>query len=134
MSESDSTTVQTDNCETRYYEQLEKYINSLNQKFQEKCVIKQNVYNDIVKCFLLPKGKPSDFSPKFMYWVKRHFMLTKIADVYFACSIKSKKTICTYEDYYKIIGEAHRTVLHGGRIKTVHELNCHYSFIPRFAV
>ena len=44
MFESDSTTIQTNNSELCYYEQLQNHINSLSKKFREKCVIKQNVY------------------------------------------------------------------------------------------
>jgi hypothetical protein len=135
MSESDLTTVQRNNAELLYYEELEKYIGSLSEKFLKKCVIKRNVYHDIVRCLLLPKGKPSGlFSAKFIYWVKHHFMLIQIAGVELGCCIKSKKNICVYEDYYKVIGEAHATISHGGRIKTIHELNSQYSWIPRFAV
>jgi hypothetical protein len=135
MSESDSTTVQIDNGELLYYKELEKYINSLSKKYQEKSVIKQSVYNDILKCLLLPKGKPlGEFSSKFNFWVKRHFILIKIAGVDIGCCMKSKKPICIYEAYYNVIGEAHATISHGGRDKTIHELNSHYSWIPRFAV
>ena len=82
----------------RYYEELEKHINFLSAKFREKSVIKQNTYNDIIKCLLLPKGKSSvTFSAKFVYWAKQHFSLIKIGDVDVACCLKSKKPICTYE-------------------------------------
>ena len=92
MSESDLTTVQRNNSELLYYEELEKYIGSLSEKFRKKCVIKRNVYHDIVRCLLLPKGKPSGlFSAKFIYWVKHHFMLIQIAGVELGCCIKSKK-------------------------------------------
>ena len=57
MFESDSTTSQLDTREFLYYEELKKHIDSLSKKFQEKSVIKQNVYNDIVKCLLSTKGK-----------------------------------------------------------------------------
>ena len=74
MFESDSTTSQLDIREFLYYEELKKHIDSLSKKFQEKSVIKQNVYNDIVKCLLSTKEKPLGlFSSKFTYWVKRHF-------------------------------------------------------------
>ena len=75
MSESDLSFVQTDNSELRYYQQLEKRINSLSGRFRAKCIIKQNVYDDIGKCLLLPKGKTSGFSPKFICWVKYNFLL-----------------------------------------------------------
>ncbi|CAF3169423.1 unnamed protein product [Rotaria sp. Silwood2] len=91
MYQSDLATIETTNSELHFYEQLEKYINLLGQNIRDKSVIKQNIYNDIVKCILLAKGKPSGFSLKFIYWVKRHFILTNIAGVDLAYCIKSKK-------------------------------------------
>ena len=38
------------------------------------------------------------------------------------------------EEYYNVMNEAHTNVSHVGRDKTIHELNLHYSWIPRFAV
>lgn len=135
MSDSYSTTVQMDNKELLYYQALEKHINSLSERFREKSVIKQSFYNDIVKCLLLPKEKPSGlFSAKFNYWVKQNFIIINIAGVNIACCIKSRKTICIYESYFKVIGEAHANISHGGRDKTIFELNKQYSWIPRFAV
>ncbi|CAF2018050.1 unnamed protein product [Rotaria magnacalcarata] len=92
MSQSNLTTIETTNSELHFYEQLEKHFNLLDQKIRDNSVIKQNIYNDIVKCVLLAKGKPSGFSPKFIYWVKRHFILTNIAGVDLVYCIKSKKT------------------------------------------
>ncbi len=57
MSESNSTTVETNKGELRYYEQLEKHINSLGPKFREKSVMKQYIYKEIIRCLLLLKGK-----------------------------------------------------------------------------
>ncbi|CAF3396293.1 unnamed protein product [Rotaria socialis] len=69
MSQSDSTTVEVESAESLYYKELEKHINSLSERFRAKSVIKQCVYDDIVKCLLLAKGKSSDlFSPKFIHW------------------------------------------------------------------
>jgi hypothetical protein len=135
MSESNSTTVEIDNQQLRYYEELEKHINAMSKNFREKSVIKQDVYEDIIKCLLSPKGKPLGSLPaKFIYWVKQHFIIIKIAAIDIACCIKTKKSICVYESYYRVIGEAHAIVSHGGRVKTVHEVNSHYSWVPRFAV
>ncbi|CAF4061215.1 unnamed protein product [Rotaria sordida] len=134
MSQSDSTIVQIDNGELVYYTELEKHINTLSEKFQAKSVVKQSVHDDIVKCLLLSKDKPlSLFSSKFI-WVKNYFIVIKIAGIDIACYIKSKKPICIYESYYNVIREAHTTISHGGRDKTIHELNSRYSWIPRFAV
>jgi len=92
MLESNSTTVEIDNQHLRYYEELEKYINALSKSFLGKSVIKQNVYGNIIKCLLSPKGKPSgSFPAKFMYWVKQHFVLTEIAPIDIACCVKTKK-------------------------------------------
>ncbi|CAM2705414.1 unnamed protein product [Rotaria socialis] len=128
------------NCANRqwrinFYKELEQHINSLSEKFRIKSVIRQIAYNDIVKCLLLPKGVPLElFGAKFIFWVKQHFILIKIANVEIGCCIKSKKPICVYEAYYNVIGEAHVTISHGGRDKTIYELNTHYRCIPRFAV
>ncbi|CAF4638969.1 unnamed protein product, partial [Rotaria sp. Silwood2] len=135
MAESDPKIAQQNDGELVYYTELEKYINSLSTKFQENSVIKQSVYDDIIKCLLSSKDKPLGlFSSKFVFWVKKHFIAIKIAGVDIACCIKSKKPICIYETYYNVIREAHITISHGGRDKTIHELNSHYSRIPRFAV
>ncbi|CAF1467466.1 unnamed protein product [Didymodactylos carnosus] len=135
MTASSSITIQVNNGETPFYEELEKYINSLSEKFQKKSVFKEKVYDDIVKCLLLPKGKSSDlYSSKFIYWVKHNFVLMKIVDIDIVCCVKSKKPICIYEAFYNVISEGHVTVSHGGRHKTVSVLNSHYSWIPRFCV
>jgi hypothetical protein len=47
MSESDLTTVQIDNGELLYCKELERYINPLSKKYQEKSFIKQSV--DIIE-------------------------------------------------------------------------------------
>ncbi|CAF3556660.1 unnamed protein product [Rotaria socialis] len=133
--QSNYTTVQIDSGELIFYKELEQHINSLSEKFRIKSVIRQIAYNDIVKCLLLPKGVPLElFGAKFIFWVKQHFILIKIANVEIGCCIKSKKPICVYEAYYNVIGEAHVTISHGGRDKTIYELNTHYRCIPRFAV
>ncbi|CAF4153491.1 unnamed protein product [Rotaria sp. Silwood2] len=67
--ESNSTIVQMNHDEKIYYEKVDEYINSLDKMFREKCVIKQQVYDDILKCLLLPKGSRSDaYSSTFVYW------------------------------------------------------------------
>ena len=97
MMESNSTIVQMNNDEKIYYEKVVEYINSLDQNFREKSVIKQQVYDDILKCLLLPKGSPPDaYSSTFVYWVKHKFILIKIAGIDIVAGIKSKKTfVCT---------------------------------------
>ncbi|CAF4552577.1 unnamed protein product [Rotaria sp. Silwood2] len=135
MTASSATTIQANNAETLFYEEVDKHINSLSVKFRQKCVIKQNVYDDIIKCLTLPKGKPSGlYSSKFIYWVKQNFILMKLSGIDIGCCIKLKKPICIYEAYYNVISEGHAAVSHGGRHKTAFELNAHYSWIPRFCI
>jgi glutaredoxin 2 len=82
--ESNSTIVQMNNDEKNYYVKVDEYINSLDEKFREKCIIKQQVYDDILKCLLLRKGSPSDaYSSTVVYWVKHKFILIKIAGIFF---------------------------------------------------
>ncbi|CAF4115427.1 unnamed protein product, partial [Rotaria sordida] len=92
-----------------FYDKVDEYINSLDQKFRGKAVIAQELYNKIQQCLLLPKGAS------------------------IAC-IKTKKPVCIYENFYNAINEAHTNISHGGREKTMYELNCQYSYIPRPAV
>lgn len=135
MSAENLTDTQIDTDATPYYEALQNHINSLNKRFQAKCVIKQNVYNDIIKSLLLPKGKSLGSLPaKFLFWAKKTFVLTTVAGVELVYCIKSKKPVCVYEEYYKVINEAHTNISHGGRDKTMHEINLHYSWVPRFAI
>jgi hypothetical protein len=118
MSQSQSTTVEVESGETLYYKELEKHISSLSERFRAKSVIKRCIYNDIVNCLSLPKGKTSGlFPPKFIHRTKQHFVLIKIAGINIACCIKSRKNICTYEEYYNCISEAHSNISHGGRDK-----------------
>jgi hypothetical protein len=133
--ESDSTVVQVNTNEKLFYERIEEYVNKLDTKFREKCVIKQEMYNKIQKCLLLPKGTSDDeFPAKLVYWVKRKFTLLKIAGNDIVVCVKTKKPVCVYEGFYNVIAEAHGNVSHGGREKTSFEVNSQYSWIPRFCI
>jgi hypothetical protein len=132
---SNSTIIQVNVNERSFYEKIDEYINSLSEKFREKSVIKQDVYNDIQRSLLLVKGASSDrYSAGFVYWVKHKFILVKIAGTDIVACAKSKKPICVYEGFYSAINEAHVNVSHGGREKTTFELHSQYSWIPRFAI
>ncbi|CAF3385514.1 unnamed protein product [Rotaria sp. Silwood1] len=132
--ELDSSVVQ-DNNEKTFYEKVDNYIDSLSENFREKSVIKQHVYNDILKCLLLPKGTSTHpYSSTFVYWAKQKFILIKIAGIDIVACAKSKKPVCVYEAFYNVITEAHVNVSHGGREKTSFELNSQYSWISRFCI
>ena len=135
MSERNSTHTQICSGITAYYEALQKHIDSISKLFQAKSVIKQNFYNDTMKCLFIPKGQSSGLLPaKFVLWAKTHFLLITIAGADVVCCIKSKKPAYIYEEHYNIISEAHINISHGGRDKTMRELNLHYSWITRFAI
>ncbi|CAF1424407.1 unnamed protein product, partial [Rotaria sordida] len=129
-------TVVEENINMKYfYDKVDEYINSLDQKFRGKAVIAQELYKKIQQCLLLPKGTSSNlFSTNFTYWVKHKFVLIKIAAIDVVACIKTKKPVCIYENFYNAINEAHTNISHGGREKTMYELNCQYSYIPRPAV
>ncbi|CAF5229322.1 unnamed protein product, partial [Rotaria magnacalcarata] len=88
-----------------------------------------------MQCLLLAKGKKLDpHSPVFVYWAKQKFILIKIGNIDIVACVKSKKPVCVYEYFYNVIKERHTNISHGGRDKTIFELNFQYSFIPRFAI
>ena len=128
MSTSDIPTGQVQNEKSFYYKELNKYINGLSERFRAKSVIRECVYNNIVKCLLSPKGKLSSLFPsKFIYWVGQHCIVIKIAGVHMACCMLSRKNICIYEAYYDVISEVHMNICHVGRDKTIFEVNSRYS-------
>ena len=84
---------------------------------------------------MLPKGTASEFCPvKFVCWAKSHFDLAKIAGNDIVICAKSKKPVCVYEAFYKIIHDAHIAVAHGGREKTYSEIVSQYSWLPRYYI
>ncbi|CAF1227611.1 unnamed protein product [Rotaria sordida] len=127
---SNSTGVAIDNNEKVFYEKIDEYINSLHKNHHEKCVIKRQVYNDILKYLLLRKEAPCNpYSSKFVYWTKSNFNSIKIAgsEIVIFC-VKLKKPMCVYEVFYNVISEAHITVSHGDRENTYSEIISQYSW------
>ncbi|CAF1194249.1 unnamed protein product [Didymodactylos carnosus] len=51
-----------------------------------------------------------------------------------ACCVKTKKPVRIYESFFNVISECHGSVSHGGRDKTLCEVNSHYSWVPRRAI
>ncbi|CAF1659144.1 unnamed protein product [Rotaria magnacalcarata] len=97
--ELDTMIVQVNDNEKMFYAKIDEYINCLGDKFREKAVIKQQVYNDIMQCLLLAKGKKIDpHSPVFVYWAKQKFVLIKIGNIDIVACVKSKKPVCVYEN------------------------------------
>jgi hypothetical protein len=58
---------------------------------------KTNAYDDIIKCLLSSKDKVGgSFSASFTYWVKKKFILMKIAGSDVGCCLTTKKPICVH--------------------------------------
>ncbi|CAF1301878.1 unnamed protein product [Didymodactylos carnosus] len=134
-SSSSMTTNPHESQEKLFYNELGKYIDSLSENFKKKCVIKKEIYDNITKVLTLEKGKSSvSLSSQFVYWACQNFVLSKIAGNDIVCCAKAKKPVCIFESFYNVIGECHNNISHGGRHKTVYEINSHYSWLPRFAV
>ena len=113
-----------------FYNKTNEYINSLNQKFREKAVIKQDLYNKIQQYLLLPKGTSNClFSTNFTYWVKRKFVLNKIAAVDVATCIIIKNPFCIYENFYNVANEAHSNISHDSHETAMYEINCQYEVL-----
>ena len=130
-----STSVAIDNNEEVFYKKIDECINSLHKNHRDKCVIKQQMYNNILKCLSLPKGVPcNSYSSKFVYWTKCNFNLVKIAGSDIVFCVKLKKPVCVYEAFYNVISEAHINASQGGREKTYSEIISQYSWIPRFCI
>ncbi|CAF4493795.1 unnamed protein product, partial [Rotaria magnacalcarata] len=108
-----------------FYKLLEKHIEGLNYKFQEKFSIKQLLYNDII---LVLQGLSGD--PQLKFWVKKNFKLIKIGDQSVVYEIKSNHPVVTHENLYTKIKECHERVGHHGRDKTWIEVKDQYGWVP----
>ncbi|CAF4559389.1 unnamed protein product, partial [Didymodactylos carnosus] len=62
------------------------------------------------------------------------FTIVKLAGIDVIYCTKSKKPICVYESLFNIIKECHEAVSHGGRDKTLTEVNSHYSWVPKIVI
>ncbi|CAF4103015.1 unnamed protein product [Rotaria socialis] len=100
-----------------FYSKLDKHIESLDEKFRSKFVIRQAVYNGIILVLKDGCGKSS-----FKFWVHKHFKLVKIGELQVVYGIKSNNPVITYEQLYVTIKECHKRVRHHGRDKTWKEV------------
>ncbi|CAF3375174.1 unnamed protein product [Rotaria socialis] len=74
---------------------------------------------------MLPKGTASELCcSRFVFWAKSHFNLLKIVGNDIVICAKSKKPVCVYEVFYKIIHEAYIAVAYGGRERLILQNNC----------
>ncbi|CAF1510262.1 unnamed protein product [Didymodactylos carnosus] len=121
-----------DDAELLFFNDVDKYLNSLNEIFREKHIIKRIIHQNIIAALSLEKGKSSkSFSPAFAFWARKNFEKKEISGVDILYCISSKKPVCIYESFYHIIQECHKNISHGGRDKTIAEVAIHYSWIPR---
>ncbi|CAF0983467.1 unnamed protein product [Didymodactylos carnosus] len=125
----------TDGSEKGFFDDVEKYVASLQEKYREKTFIRKETYDKILKSLLLEKGTSSESIPtKLVFWARKNFIIEKIAGTDIVCCSKNKKPLCIYESFFNVMKECHLNVSHGGRTKTLNEINSHYSWVPRAVV
>ncbi|CAF4477714.1 unnamed protein product [Didymodactylos carnosus] len=119
-----------DDAEILFFNDVDKYLNSLNEKFREKHIIKKIIHQNIIVALSLEKGKSSkSFSPAFAFWARKNFEKKEITGVDILYCISSKKPVCIYESFYHVIQECHKNISHAGRDKTIAQVAIHYSWI-----
>ncbi|CAF4522606.1 unnamed protein product [Didymodactylos carnosus] len=136
MASTSETSIDSSNdSEKLFFDDVDKHVNSLNEKYREKTVIKKDTYEKILIALLLEIGKSSHtLSAKFIFWCRNNFLLSKIAGIDVVCCAKSKKPVCLYESFYTVISEYHQNISHSGRQKMLAEISSQYSWIPKFVV
>ena len=109
-----------------FYAKLDAHIQTLNEKFRAKYLIKRKMYDEIV--LVLPDGWGG---PQFKYWAQKHFMLVKVgdSDVLYSRD-KISRSFVIYEAVYTKLSECHNRVGRHGRDKTWHEV-CEMNFFLR---
>ncbi|CAM4764615.1 unnamed protein product [Rotaria magnacalcarata] len=108
-----------------FYSKLDKHIESLDEKFGSKFVIKKAAYNGIILVLKDGCGESS-----FKLWVHKHFKLVTIGELQVVYGIESNNPVITYEQLYVTIKECHERVEHHGRDKTCKEIKQQYRWIP----
>jgi hypothetical protein len=101
-----------------FYAKLDAHIQTLNEKFRAKYLIKRERYEEII---LVLRDGWGD--PQFKYWVQKHFMLVKVGELDVVYSRdKISRPVVVYEEVYTKLNECHNRVGHHGRDKTWHEV------------
>ncbi|CAF1570775.1 unnamed protein product [Rotaria magnacalcarata] len=108
-----------------FYKSLDKHVESLNYKFQDKFSVKQLLYDDIM---LVLQDGWGDSQLKF--WVNKNFKIIKIGDQSVVYDIKSNHPVVRHENLYTKIKECHERVGHHGRDKTWIEVKDQYGWVP----
>ncbi|CAF1185028.1 unnamed protein product [Didymodactylos carnosus] len=136
MAAASVTTVdQSNDSEKLFFDDVDKHISSLHEKYREKTVIKKDTYDKILMALSLEKGKSSQsLSPKFIFWCRNNFLLSKVAGIDVVYCVKSRKPVCLYESFYTVVSECHQNISRGGRHKMLPEIASQYSWIPKFVI
>ncbi|CAF0945455.1 unnamed protein product [Didymodactylos carnosus] len=97
-----------------FYEKLDAHIQNMNEKFRNKFVIKQAMYEDIV--LTLKEGWGS---PNFKFWANSNFKLVTIGEQQIVYGAKNNHPVVTYEQMYSKLKESHERVGHHGRLSMI---------------
>jgi hypothetical protein len=95
MSKITNSILSSDNdSRVNFYDKVEKHIQSLNYKFQEKTVIKEEMKKKIFRC--LSNKYSEEFDGRFKSWCRMSFSIRKIGLQSILCDSKTNKPILIY--------------------------------------
>jgi hypothetical protein len=112
-----------------FYEQANRYINSLNINFREKAVITRSTNEKIMRC--LQKKTLDEFNSRFISWCRNSFALRFIETHQFLCNNINGKPVLIYEDMYDAYNNIHIETAHSGREKCLDSITVNYSWFNR---
>ena len=86
-----------------FYKQAEEYLSSLHIKFQQKAVIKQTMYEKIVRCLLNKHGYTLD--SRFTSWCRNTFFIQNMGLKQLLCdlTLEIPSLFCTLLIFYSFI-------------------------------
>jgi len=71
---------------------VQKYIDSLNDKFKKKAFINEETYKDIIKLLLPDNNNNLLHDSKWRFWVRNNFTLKLIGNDFIVCKIPNNHT------------------------------------------
>jgi hypothetical protein len=118
-----------DESRKQFYQEADKYLKSLNIKFQEKAVITLSMNDKILRC--LSNKFSYEFNSRFTTWCRVSFVVQKLGSNNLLCDAKTNKPVLIYEMMYDIYKKIHTETAHAGRDKCLDYLSVNYSWYNR---
>ncbi|KIP06766.1 hypothetical protein PHLGIDRAFT_72197, partial [Phlebiopsis gigantea 11061_1 CR5-6] len=126
----------------QYDDLITEYIKSLSVRKREKCLISQDMFDDIWDVL----HNPSDAkirTPQFRFWVRKMFTLGSTAknillsneeDDVVQVILHEGRPLAVKEQVYDILSYYHVLTGHAGRDRTMAEVKKSYSWVPKEVV